>query len=711
MKTKAEAPDGDMRYLRVLRVAVFVWVALVCFYDLGKAPLSETDEGFAANRAASFYRHHTVILSYDDVDNDQPQFHKPPLVYWMVAGLYRALGFNMWAVRLPTAVSSFFVCLLLYLITRRHLGEWCALWSAILPCTVSILYVHMRTAMLDMPLICFTLLAVYLFAYAKPTRGMAAFAGCAAGAAIMTKGPAGALAILAAMAVRLVRGPVDRRLPAQCLLLVLATVAPAVAFYLAVPREFHEALLFGFFKDSGQQQVVKVAFSGRLVEVGRAAVQEFRWHVPAAALGLLVVLTRVRQRGEREWLALALLIAGLIVVTGAKLSVMYPRYLLPAHLFLLVLSAYFCRQVTTSRWIALLLAPFAAAALMMPEPGRLGWTPAISALIVMAGMQISLFRTRSLFTVPAALLLVVAVAFASHASSVSRLWQARAVAQYHPEVEVLARRAETLVPPEQKLIVGSGFKCHNALFHSRRTIESFHHWLFTLDQPGAVRFGLFKEDDFERNPYVSCTVVARTNSWRLVAMTLQVDPGIQCILIGGKRKLDLLRASMDLMGVRYTEFDRGLAVTNIPSCGEPQEGATFEVVRSERGHDGADSGIPDSIRLLGGDGVVYTLPGDAAVCGVDICPARRHDSLKGLRVEVFDPDTASWRKVKEAREEMNPSWTVEHGRLQMANEQAIRFRFNPIRTSHVRLTRTSDEPFDLSRAKLFVTDSAGNGKK
>ncbi len=69
-----------------VKLLVFVGVAAVCFWRLGATPLYETDEGFAATRADSFYRHGTWRLSYDDVADDQPQFRKPPFesypFYW-----------------------------------------------------------------------------------------------------------------------------------------------------------------------------------------------------------------------------------------------------------------------------------------------------------------------------------------------------------------------------------------------------------------------------------------------------------------------------------------------------------------------------------------------------------------------------------------------------------------------------------------------------
>ena len=52
---------------RIIPIVVFLAIAAACFIHLGTPSLYETDEGFAANRADSFYRHHTWRLSFDDV--------------------------------------------------------------------------------------------------------------------------------------------------------------------------------------------------------------------------------------------------------------------------------------------------------------------------------------------------------------------------------------------------------------------------------------------------------------------------------------------------------------------------------------------------------------------------------------------------------------------------------------------------------------------
>ena len=147
---------GARWMLAVFFTALFALLVVAA----ARSPLSETDEGFAANRALSFERHHSWILTYDDFDSDEPQFRKPPLLYWLVAGSYRLFGVTPFAARFPSVVASLGVCMLLFFAVRRHLGTWCAVATAALPLTIPFVFAHMTSAMLEMPFILCVLSAI-----------------------------------------------------------------------------------------------------------------------------------------------------------------------------------------------------------------------------------------------------------------------------------------------------------------------------------------------------------------------------------------------------------------------------------------------------------------------------------------------------------------------------------------------------------------------
>ena len=251
-----QRPTQRERVPRALHLAAWAYVAAVCFWQLGSTPLLETDEGFAANRAASFARHHTWRLSYEDIDTTTPQFRKPPLLYWAVATLYPVLGHNTWSVRLPVAGAALGACVLLYRLNRRHFDDWTALGAVMLLVSIPFVRVHIRTAMLELPLLALVLLATYALAYPHHNRGSALLAGAAAGAAILLKGSAGMLALIVAGLLTLLsgRGHRDAWRRVAMAVAVAALVYGAYAF-LVVPPAWQGPMLASMWLDEGTHRV------------------------------------------------------------------------------------------------------------------------------------------------------------------------------------------------------------------------------------------------------------------------------------------------------------------------------------------------------------------------------------------------------------------------------------------------------------------------
>lgn len=452
------------------RLAVFTFVALVCFWRLGSTPLLETDEGFAANRAASFQRHHTWRLSFDDVNDDRPQFRKPPLLYWAVAALYPVTGHNTWSVRLPVAASALALCWILYRINRRHFDEPTALGAVVLFVSVPFVLVHMRTAMLEMPLMALTFAAVYALAYLPEKRGTAVLAGLAAGGAVLVKGSPGFLAIAVAVLHALVLNGFSARSlrRASTALAVTALVFWIYAFKV-VPHRWQDTLLTSMFIQEGTHRTLSKNFSGRVHALYEPLWVTARFLLGLAVPGLLLALTR-RTRGTATWFALLLLLCVPVAWVGAKQVVPYARYFLPLYPFLATLAALAVTGLVRHRGAA-------SALLVVVAALTFAWPAARD-------------RNPSIREMP------------------------------HPGMKEIAERIPALVPEGEKVILAAGkLKCHQLLFYGRRAVETQAAWFERGIAPGSVRHAVAQPGRFVALPGVSSEVVAEAGGFQLLRLT------------------------------------------------------------------------------------------------------------------------------------------------------------------------------------------------
>lgn len=133
--------------------------------------------------------------------NDEVRLQKPPLIYWIIAGLYHVFGIELWAARLVGVFSGAGMAALTVLLYRRLFGGSGFLAGIVLLSTAGVV-VEGRRAMLDLPLGFFTTLSVYLclVAWQDRKRWAWAAAGAALAAATMAKGPQSLLFLLPALA-------------------------------------------------------------------------------------------------------------------------------------------------------------------------------------------------------------------------------------------------------------------------------------------------------------------------------------------------------------------------------------------------------------------------------------------------------------------------------------------------------------------------------
>lgn len=121
----------------------------------------------------------------------EPNFHtsKPPMLFWMNALSGNILGFNSFAMRLPSALLGILGIAALFIFVRKYFDAYTALISAlVLTFTQQYLY-HARSAVTDGPFAVFFALALFCFWVArnkeKPTFYY--LTGIFAGIAVMTR--------------------------------------------------------------------------------------------------------------------------------------------------------------------------------------------------------------------------------------------------------------------------------------------------------------------------------------------------------------------------------------------------------------------------------------------------------------------------------------------------------------------------------------------
>jgi 4-amino-4-deoxy-L-arabinose transferase-like glycosyltransferase len=167
---------------------------LLLLAGLGAVALTDRDEGANAEAAREMLEQHSWITP---TLGGAPRFAKPPLVYWLMAAAYAALGVGETAARLPSAVAGLLLVLLQYAFARWAFGSDVA-WRAALVLLLSVEYVAIaRMALTDATLALWTTLAAYAFLrgwWGAPPRGRwYALAWIAAGLGTFAKGPVGLL--------------------------------------------------------------------------------------------------------------------------------------------------------------------------------------------------------------------------------------------------------------------------------------------------------------------------------------------------------------------------------------------------------------------------------------------------------------------------------------------------------------------------------------
>ena len=161
---------------------------VIFFYRLGAPGLMDPDEG----RYAEIAREMLVLKDWLVPHlNLFPYLEKPPLVYWLTALSFKALGYNELAARLPSAVSALGGLFLAYALGRVMWGPAAAFLGATVLATCSGYVALGRLLTLDMTLAFLVNLGIGLgyLALRQQQPRLWPWAYAALALAVLTKGP------------------------------------------------------------------------------------------------------------------------------------------------------------------------------------------------------------------------------------------------------------------------------------------------------------------------------------------------------------------------------------------------------------------------------------------------------------------------------------------------------------------------------------------
>ncbi|NOY76094.1 MAG: phospholipid carrier-dependent glycosyltransferase, partial [Kiritimatiellaeota bacterium] len=122
---------------------------------------------------------------------------KPPLGFWMMAASMRMFGYNEFAARLPSALSSLFLFGIMFLVLSRYLNNYIAWSSVFITATSASFFILSGATLVDSALSLFSMGAVFFYyAFLKEKQSgtkklWSVLVFTFLGLAFITKGPVG----------------------------------------------------------------------------------------------------------------------------------------------------------------------------------------------------------------------------------------------------------------------------------------------------------------------------------------------------------------------------------------------------------------------------------------------------------------------------------------------------------------------------------------
>jgi len=162
---------------------LLIVISINILWGIGSVPLLDPDEPVYAETARE-------MIEFNDYLSpriyNEYWYDKPPMYYWLVAGVFKTSGVSDFGARLPSAIMGIATVLMLYLFLQRLSSESMAFWSTMVLGTCVEFFYLGKAAVTDMTLLFFITGALLSF-YDRKYWLMYVFMGFAT----LTKGPIG----------------------------------------------------------------------------------------------------------------------------------------------------------------------------------------------------------------------------------------------------------------------------------------------------------------------------------------------------------------------------------------------------------------------------------------------------------------------------------------------------------------------------------------
>lgn len=144
----------------VISSCVLFLLGYTFYYQLGGYALLNNNEGLYAQIPLEMIESGNFVIP---TLNGNPYIEKPPLLYWLIAGVYKLFGVSEWTSRFVTATAGFLLCLIGGTFLRLHKfseGRW--LYPLLLGTSIGVI-IFSRIVYFDVLLTFFFSLSLYSF--------------------------------------------------------------------------------------------------------------------------------------------------------------------------------------------------------------------------------------------------------------------------------------------------------------------------------------------------------------------------------------------------------------------------------------------------------------------------------------------------------------------------------------------------------------------
>lgn len=284
---------------------------------------------------------------------NDPNFCKPPLVYWLTAANIRCFGWSLGAAVFWSRAGALVAVVLTYFLARRWFSEWHACLSAMVLATTVRFIKDSATLRLDSPLTAF-LLGAWLAAFAACDRRprLHLLAGLCTGLAVLTKGPIGLLGLAPyPFLLWQHRGrpgePAWWRSGQVWAGGTIAFALPALWYAAMVARHGADFLRVAFVSEQLERVLRNFGEENRFAYLRMMAIYYWPW-LPFVAVGIVLYVKEVRRRGRWEGVYLGIFLSGYLFLIS-WVETKYYRYFQPLYPLLAMLAALPLMRLVTER--------------------------------------------------------------------------------------------------------------------------------------------------------------------------------------------------------------------------------------------------------------------------------------------------------------------------------------------------------------------------